>query len=183
MPGLQPSEIILPTGETGYLNPYSGTYSTNRDYARRMQRNYTRGISQAEARGHKPNIFTGETESQRRRRLAEERGTTVQDETIIRWNARYPGMDRNWYRRMYSAYIREINARSSPGVRIGPDVVYSQLVNAPMTGHNTEWVEERLLWRMSAMQQYQDEDSNEIGFQLFIQNQLDPTPPEWWYYH
>ena len=150
-----------------------------------MQRNYVRGISQAEARGHRPSIFGGapESESQRRRRLAIERGTTTQQEQLARWNARYPGMDRNWYNRMYRRYIQEINYRSSPDVRIGPSHVYSQLVNAQMTGHNQEWVEERLLWRMAAMQQYQDEDNNEIGFQLFIQNQIDVAPPEWWYYH
>lgn len=60
-----PASIILPTGETGYLNPYKGTYTTKRDYALRMQRGFLRGESQSVSRGHK--AVGGLTESQWRR--------------------------------------------------------------------------------------------------------------------
>lgn len=186
-----PFEIILPTGETGYLNPYSRTYTTKRDYARRMQRNYARGISQAEARGHRPSRLTGETESQRRRRLATEQGTTPYQLRIINWNLRYPGMSYSWYQRMYRKYISEINYRSTAVVT--PSVVYAQLATSgspnlpppgqPPTGHDEEWVENQLLWRLASMQQFQDEGENELGHALYVNIQLDPVPPEWWYYH
>jgi hypothetical protein len=61
----EPPTIILPTGQTGYLNPYKGTYTTSRSYALRMQRSFSRGISQSEARGHR--AVGGLTESQWRR--------------------------------------------------------------------------------------------------------------------
>jgi hypothetical protein len=50
-----------PEGQTLYLNPYKGTYITNRSYAMRMQRAFARGMSQSEARGHK--AIGGLTES------------------------------------------------------------------------------------------------------------------------
>lgn len=187
-----PFEIILPTGETGYLNPYSRTYTTKRDYGLRMQRNYARGIRQAEARGHKPSIL-GETESQRRRRLAIEQGTTPYQQRLTTWALRYPGMSYSWYQRIYRMYIAEINYRSSPDTRIGPSTVYAQLANSgspnlpppqqPPTGHTEEWVENQLLWRLKAMQDFQDEGDNEVGHALYVNIQLDPVPPEWWYYH
>lgn len=60
-----PAQIILPTGQTGYLNPYKGTYTTSRSYAQRMQRGFLRGESQSASRGHK--AVGGLTESQWRR--------------------------------------------------------------------------------------------------------------------
>src|SRR5579863_9340329 len=65
----EPLEIILPTGQTGYLNPYKGTYTTSRSYALRMQRSFARGISQSEARGHKAVGGLSESQWRRLRRL------------------------------------------------------------------------------------------------------------------
>jgi hypothetical protein len=178
-----PSERILPNGRTGYLNPYTGRYSASRSYAQRMQRNYARGMTQSEARGHRPNILTGETESQRRRRLTlQNTGMTPSQYYQYNWQQRYPLMPLSWWRRM-SPLIQEINRRTSPGLEITPEVVYSQIVNAPITGHDLSWVENRLAFRLAAIQEYQDYGSNNTGYQLYVENQLDTNPPEWWYYH
>lgn len=63
--GTLPATIILPSGRTGWLNPYKGTYSENKTYNQRLQRGWLRGESQSTARGHKP--IGGLTESQWRR--------------------------------------------------------------------------------------------------------------------
>lgn len=60
-----PPEIITPEGRPAFLNPYRGTYTTSRSYALRMQRAFSRGLTQSEARGH--TAIGGLTESQWRR--------------------------------------------------------------------------------------------------------------------
>lgn len=88
-----------------------------------------------------------------------------------------------WYQRMYRLYINEINSYSSPGARIGISHVEAQLANQALTGHNTDWVENRLAWRLDALRSYHDEGDAQPGHELYVFSFTDVAPPEWWYYH
>lgn len=192
-----PSEIILPTGRPAYLNPYSGTYSESRSYAMRMQRNFARGISQSEARGHQ--AVGGVTESQRRSLRFEE----------------LHGIPRRVWDRLYRRHIREINKRTwaaapgprmnAPGgVRNDPRIFPSDIAaikalydtgyRDPVSGAATweQYAEERLSQRKMAMRDYQDNHEPASGRAQFdnrtstwvgMIGMAAPPPVELWYYH
>jgi hypothetical protein len=179
-PGL-PLEIILPSGRPAWLNPYQGTYSESRNYALRMQRNYSRGISQASARGHSTTAGgLSETQVRRQREQAK-----YQDELSpwqrfgIGFENRY-GFTYNYWRKLRRRYIDEINARALPnapsnrmimlaGQRRDPRVfpadiaairqLYQSGFRDPVhSGAATweQWTELRLLERLTAIRDYQD---------------------------
>ncbi len=200
-----PAEIILPTGQPAYLNPYKGTYTTSRPYAIRMQRNYARGILQSEARGHRQSP-EGFTESQlRRQRFEINRGIPYRE-----WE--------RWRRK----YVNEINVRSWPtgpntrypvvneGVRQDPRVYPEDLAaikQAYDDGYRDpampnisyqEWIEIRLTERLSAMIAFQDFKDSTPGRNQYNSRQgawtaqgmwtgvfsvASGPPLELWYYH
>ena len=199
VPSAQPPlEIISPEGTPLFLNPYSGTYSASRSYALRMQRNYARGITQAEARGHRP-TDEGLTESQVRR---------------VRFQERH-GISYNDWARFYRRYVREINRRSFPtapgpamvidnGVRRDPRIfpediaavrdLYNNGFRDPVynPGSWEEWTDQRLAERLGALVDFQDSADSAAGSQQFWGRTsawigtmgIAAAPPvEFWYYH
>lgn len=175
-----PAEIRSPEGQTLYLNPYRGTYTTSRSYALRMQRNYSRGISQTEARGHLSP--TGLSEYQiRAQRFQNTYGFSYQ-------------LWRRWERR----YVKEINkTRASvyiPGQRGNPitpsdlaqdvEVNRSRMGMGPVPGiviPPENYTEERLAELLFDIQQYRA--GNPLpGRQSFV-NRENIRPIELWWYH
>lgn len=192
-----PAEITLPSGQIGYYNPYRGTYTASRSYALRMQRQYARGLSQSEARGH--SAAGGESESQLRRQ---------------RFEQKY-GIPYRIWERLRRKYIAEINERSWPGGppvmnrndtggRDDPRVFLSDILDIkklydggyrdPVAPVDTwdQYAEVRLSQRLSAMIMYQD--YNDSGPGAIEYNSRSSTwygyigmasgpPVELWYYH
>lgn len=80
---------------------------------------------------------------------------------------------------MYRLYIGAINGYSSPDARIGVGHVLSQLAK----GWDEAKIEDRLAFRLAALEAYHEDMDPTVGRQLYIMNLYDPAPPEWWYYH
>jgi hypothetical protein len=184
----EPLEIILPSGQTGYLNPYKGTYTTSRSYALRMQRAFARGVSQSEARGHK--AIGGLTESQWRRL----KRLYVNDINRMSWEEGPPRMyapggvrkDPRIFRHDVQAIVELFDqGYRDPG--------------APTINNWLQYAEWRLAGRLSAMRAYQEDDDPQPGRAAFFgHSQIWPktgiwlqagfdfasAPPiEFWYYH
>lgn len=176
-----PPEITYQTGRKGYLNPYTGKYSRSRSYALRMQRNYARGMSQSEARGHR--AVGGVTEAQRRREQAAAVNPSLSrsQQFALGFQQRY-GFTYNYWRYLKRNYIDAINSRSSPDMQITPIWIQQIIVNTPMTGLGTDWIETRLAERLNDMIAYQDYDDRDPGGAHFAER-IAYTPIEWWYYH
>jgi hypothetical protein len=181
-----PAQIILPTGQTGYLNPFSNTYTPSRAYALRMQRNYARGISQATARGHRLSP-AGLTESQiRRQRSIDTTGLTPWQRFTGKFEATY-GFSYNYWRKLWRKWIKEINSRVDPSVAVTEQWVQQELLNEQflgMTGmpSGKPWIEERLDAKLASIIAYQDDNDKTLGFGYYI-NRDGMRPIEWWYYH
>lgn len=174
-----PPEIILPTGERGYLNPYRGTYTTNRDYGLRMQRNFARGIGQTEARGHPPSP-TGLTESQIRAQRFQQK-----------WGFSY-----NQWRRWKHRYIDEINeTRAStyvPGQNGNPitisdiaqDIEANSLRAQMIPGifiPPDSYTEERLARLLDVVRAYRAGDPTPGRADFYARESYRPI--ELWWYH
>jgi hypothetical protein len=190
--------IDVETRETLYYNPYSGQYTRSRSYAERMQRNYLRGISRQEARGHAPAANTTEASTRRERFLQ-------------RYQIGY-----NRWRRWQRRYIREINQlawkdgprtlqidengqRADPRIFLIDALAVKQLFDSgfrdpvyPNVLTWDDWFEERLKERLYALQQYHDNHNPQPGRQQwqthagtwFGQFASATGPPiELWYYH
>lgn len=180
--GALPSEIILPNGKTGYLNPYTGKYSSSRSYAMRMQRNYSRGLSQSAARGHAPS--GGLSESQMRaQREALKYGDQLKpwQRFALTFKQRY-GFEYRYWRKLKRLYIDAINSMSSPDMQITPVWIQQALVNAPLTGHDESWIEARLAEKLYDMDRYRNAHDPIPGRMHFMRRDS-MEPVEWWYYH
>lgn len=184
-----PAQIILPSGQTGYLNPYKGTYSTSRSYAQRMQRGFLRGESQSASRGHR--AVGGLTESQWRRlkRLyVDEINRRTWKEGPSRMNA--PGGERD-DPRIFRQDVQYIVELYNEGYR-DP--------NVPTLNNWLDYVEWRLAERLTNTRAYQDDGdpswgSSDYYFRstFWTQQRLGPglgmltvkSGPtiEFWYYH
>lgn len=186
-----PPEIILPSGRAAFLNPYKGTYTTSRPYALRMQRNFARGLSQSEARGHRVSP-QGFTEAQIRRQQAQAAGfQTPWERFTLNFERRY-GFSYRYWRFLKRRWIDAINARSSPGLQITPIWIAQELQNASgifssflainQMPSGKPWIEQRLDEKLADMEAYQDENDKEPGFLHFIRRD-NFRPIEWWYYH
>src|SRR5215469_6394271 len=178
---------ISGSGETQYLNPYQGTYTSNRRYAQRMQRGYARGLTQTQARRNIAGYPQGVSESQLRRQRERERygDTLPPDVTFFQFNfERRYGYSYNYWRRLRRRFIREINERAwhnPPGPRMNiengarrdPRVfpgdiaevkrLYDTGARDPLyPGMQTwqEWAELRLAERLTAIRAYQDDLSD-----------------------
>jgi hypothetical protein len=184
-----PPEQQAPGGITTYLNPYTGKYTRSRSYALRMQRAYSRGLTQSEARGHR--AVGGETETQRRRRQTRERtGMTPWESFGIGFQQRY-GFSYRYWRRLRRLYVDEINRRASPGAKILPshvsDIIqlYDMGWTDPMRPELRTWeawVEVHLGERLWSTILYQDEGQSAYGnFNFNSRNSV--APIEYWYYH
>jgi hypothetical protein len=180
-----PPEIILPGNRPAYINPYTGTYTTNRSYAMRMQRGYARGLPQYEARGQRP----GESARRRERYVQQYGQTPWQRYSGIggTFEQRYPNIAANggytWYRSLRRRWLTEIDARTDRGERaITPVAIEQELANASLTGHDKAWIEDRLAGMLEAIRNYQDDGDNEPGYTMFHQRDF-MAPVEWWWYH
>jgi hypothetical protein len=200
-----PPSIVLPSGDTAWLNPYSNTYSPSRDYALRMQRNFARGSTQSEARGHTA-VAPGVPESVTRRQ---------------RFLGRY-GISQSQWERWRRLYIREINLRAMPGrqpqrpltddngQRKDPRIYFQDILAIKQRfdqGYRDPadpdlnwvlWIETRLGSRLNAIVQYQDFSNALPGRQDYyarnsawpqggtwmgVFNIASAPPIEMWYYH
>jgi hypothetical protein len=167
-----PPEIILPTGQAAYLNPYKGTYTTSRSYAMRMQRGFRLGRAQQQARrGGEP----GQSESQVR---------------AFRFEQRY-GFSYLYWRRLQRKWISEINSMSSPGGRITPEIVSMDLANLRSfpaltifswgAGTAEQMLEQRLEEKLEDMISYREGDSEPGHYHFVVRNNYRPI--ELWWYH
>lgn len=190
-----PPEIILPTGQTGYLNPYKGTYTTKRDYAMRMQRGFAAGIPQQRARGR---VLGEQTEYQQRAaRLFERTGETPwQRFKRAREFKQQYGFELRYWEKLRRKWVDEINALSAPrgvtpGARIiDPQWVTDELDNArqnalilPLLGGSGKpWIERRLSENLNDMIQYRQGNSQPGALHFHTQPHA-TRPIEWWWYH
>lgn len=179
MTGPLPPEIILPSGKPAYLNPYTGKYSASRSYALRMQRNYSRGLSQSEARGHRAKGGVNESQLRAQREMLQY-GMKPWQRFAITFQQRY-GFSYRYWRRLKRLYIDSINSMSSPGQQVTPVWIQQELINEPLTGHNEDWIEARLGEKEYDMFRYRLHDA-EPGRVHFDQRD-NLAPIEWWYYH
>lgn len=173
-----PSEIILPSGRRGYLNPYRGTYTESRDYGLRMQRNFARGIGQAEARGH--GSPTGLSEwAIRQQRFRQKYGFS--ESTWRRWRRNYineinetrastyvPGQNGNPITLSDIAQDIEANslrAQMVPGIFVPPE----------------SYTEERLVRLLDVVRAYREGDPTPGRADFYARESYRPI--ELWWYH
>jgi len=179
MTGPNPPEIILPDGRTGYLNPYSGKYVTNRAYAMRMRRNYSRGLSQSSARGHAPRQGMSEYQLRVQRDQLLYQQTPWQRFTQNfeqRWGFSY-----SWWQRLRRLYINKINALNSESTPPITEVWIQQELLNNRESHGPEWIEARLGEKLYDMEQYRDGDPLPGRANWRTKDYL--SPEEWWWYH
>jgi len=175
-----PASIVSPQGQALYLNPYRGTYTTSQSYALRMQRNYSRGISQTEARGHLSP--TGVSESVLRAQ---------------RFQNTY-GFSYSLYRRWQRRYLRVINetraAHYVPGQNGNPitasdlaqdiEVNRSRMGMGPVPGiviPPENYTEERLAELLYAVEEYRA--GNPVPGRTDFYTRENIRPIELWWYH
>jgi CubicO group peptidase (beta-lactamase class C family) len=180
-----PAQIILPTGQTGYLNPYSGTYTPSRAYGLRMQRAFSRGLGQGTARGHRIGP-TGLTESQRRyQQSVAATGQTPWQRYTLNFERTY-GFSYNYWRQLWRKWIKEINSRVDASVAVTPQWVQQEMVNIDFYAAGglagKPWIEQRLDAKLASIIAYQDDNDKSLGFGYYI-NRDGMRPIEWWYYH
>jgi hypothetical protein len=185
----RPLTIELPSGQTGYLNPYRYTYTTSRSYAQRMQRGYLRGLGQSEARGYR--VRAGESETQRRRRVTmEQYGQTPWERYGIGFEATY-GFKYSYWRKLRRLYLAELDQRVSPGARITP-ISVAMVKQAFDAGWHDEtrpdadtwevWTEQKISERLDDTIAFQDLGEKASGNYHFAMRSSVP-PIEFWYYH
>ena len=185
--GGQPAQIIHPNGQTVlYLNPYTGTYTASRSYGLRMQRGYSRGLPQFEARG-KPS-----GESRIRREQAAERGTTPWELFKSSFERRY-GFSYSYWRSLRRRWVDEINRLTSKdGFGHIEPVHIQQVIQLFATGWRDRqfpeldtwqaWVENSLDLRLENMIAYQEYGEINPGRQRWLSRSSNP-PIEFYYYH
>lgn len=174
-----------------YLNPYSGQYIRNKSYARRLQRGFARGLSQAESRGHRVSA-RGLSESAERRARAEERGSLSPYQVFLGGFERRYGFSYAYWRTLYRRWIAEINRRAWPqatssrmyvdenGVRADPRIfpgditavkqLYDQGFRPERSSSPAswqEWVENQLAVKLETMIEYQDNHNRVPGKMMF----------------
>lgn len=193
----QPPEIFLPSGERAYLNPYRGTYTTSRSYALRMQRNYARGISQGEARGHQ--TAGGPSESVlRRQRFEQEYGIPYHVWERFRRKYIKEINDRSWRGGPSTMQLNEFGNRADPRIFLSDILAIRELYDRgyrdPVTPVDTweQYAEVRLSQRLNALIMYQDYNdadpgradyNNRSGIWYGTFSAASAPPIELWYYH
>ena len=174
-----PPEILSPDGVPLFLNPYKGTYSKSRSYALRMQRDYSRGMPQQAARGHRP--VNGLSESQLRSQRSQlAYGMKPWQRFAFTFKQRW-GFEYRWWRYLKRHWIDAINSMTSPSQVITPVWISQELTNAALTGHNEAWIEQRLSEKLYAMERYRMGDAQPGGINFSHRDGL--APIEWWFYH
>lgn len=170
---LQP--VLYPAQGTAgpilYLNPYSGTYTSNRAYGLRMQRGYQAGLPQWMARRYGP---TGEAprvseSEQRRQRFLE------------RW-----GFEERVWRRLYTKYIKQINEMASPEGQITKADIQRFNADTPMTGLGLDWLENRLAGKLIDMHGYRNHSIPPQQYTYYDPTQdinRSATDLKFWWYH
>lgn len=186
MPAPLPPEIILPGpgSRKAYLNPYSGTYTTNRNYAMRMQRGYSRGVPQHEARG-KP---AGEYR-QRQIREQQQYGQTPWERFNIGFKGRY-GFSYRYWRQLKRRWVDEINSMASPEAQITPATI-AQVKAAWDTGWRDQyrpeftewedWIENRLDENLQDRVNYQDGDKDSAATNFRTRSSVPPIELYWYH--
>lgn len=176
--------------QTYYLNPYSGQYIRNRSYAQRLQRGFSAGMSRAEARGHRVSS-SGLSESQQRTLRAQERGDLSPYQVFLGGFERRYGFSYQYWRLLWSRWIKDINARVWPnapsprmqvkgGQRADPRIFPNDIAEirkmyaagfretrASSPASWQEWVENHLAQRFYAIVEYQDNHNPTPGKQLW----------------
>lgn len=164
-------------------------------YRQRIERGLARGMTRAEARGHRPTVspITGEieTESQRRRRLIRERqapigGSFLSPEQIraLDISQRY-GLSLDRYDAIAST-LDEINEMSSPNSQIYPEDV-KQVVQWSNAGIlEPDALETLLEHKYAAMVNYRNQGHKpgpqNIGYSYW-QERNNVLPIVWYFYH
>lgn len=77
--------------------------------------------------------------------------------------------------------IDKINAQSSPGARIRPDMILQAESMIAMNQLPPDWIEVRLNNRLYAMNNYRR--GNPTPGELYFDERINYVPIEWWYYH
>lgn len=161
----QPSEIILPTGRPAYFNPYSGTYITNRSYALRLQRGYSQGLTRQEARGH-----------------GQHPGISERVYRAAQFQNRYGFALTVWERIMRNGGSR-LNTMLPDELKVTPELVAYFLRNAPMTGHDADWIIASINERIAIIHEYQAGNIQQGTGLMYFTTYDVLSPMEWWYYH
>lgn len=184
-PNNPPLEILLPPNRRGeripaFLNPYRGTYTTSRSYALRMQSGYRRGLTQAQARRGAGSVSELSESQRRRARTQAQYGMTPWQRYNITFQQQY-GFSYSYWRYLRKNWIAEINQMAAPDAQITPVFIAQALANQQLTGHNEEWIEQRLQEKLEDMHEYRAGNA-EPGFVHWNQKE-GMEPIEWWWYH
>lgn len=185
----QPYDILSESGIPLFYNPYTGQYTKNRSYARRMQRGFAAGLTRQQARGHGINA-QGLTEYQSRRQRQQQ--PIPGPDVIVPPSPEFQFRQMWGFELSYWIYLREnwvdaINARTSPAMQITPAWIQQELANADLLRSigepaGEEWLEPRLGERLADIIEYQDYGNPDPGFVHFNYRD-DLRPIEWWFYH
>lgn len=180
-PGL-PLETILPSGLTGYLNPYTGKYTTSRSYGLRMQRGYQRGLTSTQARrGQRYTSGAVEYQVRQQNRLTSGPLPTIfrpRDEILF--EQQY-GFSYQYWAQLRQEYIDDINRLASPAARITPEFIKQALDLIQMGSLPPDWIETRLNNKLYTMREYRD--GNPQPGHVYFDERIYYVPIEWWYYH
>lgn len=145
-----------------------------------MQRAYARGLTQSEARGHRARRGLSESQLRRQRQEMLNPGVTPWQQFLMTFRQRY-GFEYRYWRYLKRNWVDSINKLSSPDMQITPVWIAQELANAPLNGHDREWIETRLAEKLYAMLEYRSGNSDPGA--LFFRSRDGLAPIEWWYYH
>lgn len=193
-PGLPDPPQILPRqpGESAYAyrNRRSVSLTGETLYQRRKRQGQARGLTTAEARGHK--TVNGVTEYQRRRqRVLQQTGQTpwqIWQNRQLLWLQQngFTPQETGWsWAKLVRAapWLRYLNEHASPGGQMSPDMLMEATVLESEGAFESEWGYNHLYQRYVSTKEYLEQDSKRSGNWYWFHDRIPDMPQQWWYYH
>lgn len=194
LPNTPNAPNILPRqpGETDYAyrKRRSVALTGETPYQRRKRLGQARGLTTAEARGHK--TVNGVTEYQRRRqRTLQQTSQTpwqIWQNNQIQW-LQANGFDPNstgwsWPKLVRAApWLRYLNEHASPAGRMYPEMLFNATLMEQSGEFESEWGYNRLYERYISTREYLEQNDKRSGNWYWFNDRIPDMPVQWWYYH
>jgi hypothetical protein len=191
-PPSQPQFLPRQPGESDYAyrNRRSIALTGESLYQRRKRQGQARGLTTAEARGHR--TIGGQTEYQRRAaRVQAQYGMSPyqlwQNQQIawLQQNGFTPQTTGwSWAKLIRAApWLRYLNEHASPGGQMYPEMLFNATLLEQDGTFESEWGYNHLYQRYISTREYIEQNSKRSGNWYWFYDRIPEMPAQWWYYH